>query len=428
MTFAVPKVTPTPDNTYEFQGWYLDENFQNLYVETFLTQDTNLYAKIVKKQLFTVTFTNQGDASFVNVEQNVYSGLRVEKFDESKLNAPQGKVFKEWYIKGTTQVFSLETPITANYELEPHFIDITGNEEKNLEKYLFKLENDEYVITGLKSNNETVLYLPGVYMDKKVTKIKENAFLNNKEIEKVILNDNTKEIGNSAFKGTTKLSSIDFKNVEIIGNNAFQDSQFLYQVVIPNTTISIGDYAFKNASNIRFVTIGSKVNSIGVEAFSGTLNYNGFVYIPRNVQIIKENAFNNSIDKSSGNNGDWGGWTSTQWGSFAQKNKVYVEAESKPEGFAENFAKNNDIFYGSKKVIITYNNLDNIVVVAGTQGNKVIKPNEITYQLNKIHRKRIGGWYKDIELATEFTFNDLDKSNEDVLEELTLYAKWVDEE
>lgn len=411
--FKTPKATPTPDNTYKFLGWYTDDKFINKFEEGFLTSNLNLYAKIVKKEKFNVTFKNPGVAGFNEVVKQVYEGLKLKDVDV-EVSAPKGKIFKEWLIENTDIPFSFETPITSNINLVPNFVDISGNEEANVEKYTYELDGEEYVITGIKNRNENILYLPGLYQGKKVTKIKVGAFENYSTSLEVVLNENTKEIGENAFKDS-KVIKVNFKNVEKIGDSAFENASSLFIINLPDTLKTIGNKAFKEASNLRYIDLGKGVKSIGEEAFVGTLPFGGTIYIPISVEKVETNAF-----KYNFSNSGWG------WTSFFDSNKkhnIFIEASEKPVGFKADFYSNANVFYNSIRVVINYNTEDKIVAVTGTQAkNKVKKPEAARYKEGV--SKEIIGWYTDPELATEFTFDNLDKSVNDVNSEINLYAKW----
>ena len=77
-------------------------------------------------------------------------------------------------------------------------------------------------------------------------------------------------IGQSAFSGCSKLTSIDIPNsVTSIGESAFYICGDLTSVSIPNGVTSIGSAAFCHCSRLTSITIPNSVTSIGDYAFDG---------------------------------------------------------------------------------------------------------------------------------------------------------------
>ena len=157
----------------------------------------------------------------------------------------------------------------------------------------------------------------------------------NKNQNTYIIEEGTKWIGGSAFKGCSNLASITFPNsVTYIGSDAFSGctslpiedslryadtylveavgkSQISYiiktgtkwiggsvfkecgsltSITIPNSVTSIGDYAFENCRALTSITVGSSVTSIGNYAFRSCSGLSSFT-IPNSVTSIGEFAF-----------------------------------------------------------------------------------------------------------------------------------------
>ena len=101
-----------------------------------------------------------------------------------------------------------------------------------------------------------------------VTKIYDNAFVNNKTITNVVIPDSVTSIGDYAFYDCYKLTS----------------------VVIPDSVTSIGDYAFSSCDSLTSVVIGDSVTSIGYRAFGYCYSLTSVV-IPDSVTSIGNCAF-----------------------------------------------------------------------------------------------------------------------------------------
>ena len=92
----------------------------------------------------------------------------------------------------------------------------------------------------------------------------------NTEIRDLVIPDGVTSIGDYAFGGCYRLTSVTIPNsVTSIGSNAFNNCSGLTSVTIPNSVTSIGAYAFGGCYRLTSVTIGNSVTSIGDYAFEG---------------------------------------------------------------------------------------------------------------------------------------------------------------
>lgn len=101
----------------------------------------------------------------------------------------------------------------------------------------------------------------------------------NENITTCEINENTKFIGNYAFKGCGNLKKITIPDrVADIGDYAFEECTGLTSITIPDSVENIGTYAFRDCRNLKNVEIGDGVSVIGIGAFIGcdSLNYNEY--------------------------------------------------------------------------------------------------------------------------------------------------------
>ncbi len=103
-----------------------------------------------------------------------------------------------------------------------------------------------------KSRQITMVSIPAT-----VRVIEAGAFMDCKNLERVVFADQkvTVEIGNSAFKGCTKLSSINLPITNKIGMSAFESCKSLQSLDIKKGTKEIGQYCFAFCESLTSLTI-----------------------------------------------------------------------------------------------------------------------------------------------------------------------------
>lgn len=152
-------------------------------------------------------------------------------------------------------------------------------------------------------------------LEGKLKSIRENAFLNRKELKKVVLRSGVTSIGKKAFSGCTNLRhALLPKNLKILGTGAFAGCQSLGYVTIPKnvTMISgvyagctnlksvvlspkctyLGDSTFMNCTNLKRIYNIDKINYIGTDVFNGCESLEYF-NINKNIKKIPTRAFKN---------------------------------------------------------------------------------------------------------------------------------------
>ncbi|MGI5070246.1 leucine-rich repeat protein [Treponema pectinovorum] len=108
-----------------------------------------------------------------------------------------------------------------------------------------------------------------------VTKISENAFINNQSLSSVQLPASLLDIEASAFDTCKKLQNIDFSmstSLKTIGDYAFNMCEALTgEIVLPATLTTIGEAAFYGCKNITKIDLYScaQIDQIGFNAFNG---------------------------------------------------------------------------------------------------------------------------------------------------------------
>ena len=124
-----------------------------------------------------------------------------------------------------------------------------------------------------------------------VTTIGDDAFTGFTKITSISFEDGNKvtKIGNKAFKNMTSLSGIVLPSgVTSIGTSAFEKTG-ISNIVIPNGVTSIPDYCFRESTKLSDVTLGDKVTSIGKSAFYSTALTD--IKLPNTLKTIRNRAF-----------------------------------------------------------------------------------------------------------------------------------------
>ena len=123
-----------------------------------------------------------------------------------------------------------------------------------------------------------------------VTSIAARAFYNN-QIISVIMSDNIKHIGRSAFDGCHNLENISFsKNLETIDDNAFSGCYRLASVFLPENLKDIGSAAFYQCHNLDNICIPNGVTQINTSTFFGCEKLTTII-LPQSLTSIESNAF-----------------------------------------------------------------------------------------------------------------------------------------
>lgn len=157
-------------------------------------------------------------------------------------------------------------------------------------KYFDSRDNCNAIVE--KSTDSIVAGCAGTVITDSIKYIKAGAFLGTK-VEKMIIPDNVKEIGEEAFRDCNRLYKVSIPGSTIIGESAFYscsvlndveikegnaeikegafwDCNALKKIVLPKGKTIVSDYMFSECTSLQSVTFDDDIKSIGEEAFSCT--------------------------------------------------------------------------------------------------------------------------------------------------------------
>lgn len=142
------------------------------------------------------------------------------------------------------------------------------------------------------TGNDSVIYIPDNYNSVPVKGIEANVF-KGKNITKVYLGQNIKEIGDFAFADTKLAGELNLpQGIITIGKSAFANCADLTTINIPATVTDIGEGAFEDCVALTKVTFenGISITEIKANTFKGCLKLSDFV-LPQSVTEIGDSAF-----------------------------------------------------------------------------------------------------------------------------------------
>lgn len=175
---------------------------------------------------------------------------------------------------------------------------------KPSEKLQFELNDDQmsYSLIGIGECLDDEVIIPSIYNNLPVTRISDNAFLNNNKIKKLIIPESIISVGKNVLKGCNNIISL---QIPIIYNgyigylfgaesSSYNNSYLpktLKEITITNEE-SIKKNAFTNCTYIEKINIDQKLSVIENNAFYNCINLNEII-LPSTLTQIKEKAFYN---------------------------------------------------------------------------------------------------------------------------------------
>lgn len=308
---------------YIFCGWYEDKACTIPYeFNRPLTKDTTLYASW--KQYKKVSFETNGAGSIE--AQTILEGNPVVKpADPIKT----GYVFTGWYTDVACTVpydftagVATDMVLYAGWKKEGASDNTTSGDNATsadnttiANNATFTEGGRMYKITSVKSKTveyqgleaykakkATRLTVPSTVtcnnVTYKVTSIAKNACKNYKKLKKVTIGKYVTKIGDNAFYGCSKLTTVTFKGSKVtkIGARAFKKCSSLKSISLPKDLKEIGKEAFRDCKKLSKITFkGTSFKKAGKNCFKNIYKKATFK-VPKK----KYNAYKKLIKKNTG--------------------------------------------------------------------------------------------------------------------------------
>lgn len=162
-------------------------------------------------------------------------------------------------VKAAEQLVKEETPLGNDN------IGCTVEQYDNFDINIY----DTYAVIIKYKGEDSEVVIPEEINKIPITEIGDNAFKENKNIEKLIIPSSITSIGKSAFYGCTSLKTIEFSQGLLnIGKLAFSSCRLLENLKLPDTLKIIDEFAFSECSSLKKIDIPYSVTEIGVSAFN----------------------------------------------------------------------------------------------------------------------------------------------------------------
>ena len=113
-------------------------------------------------------------------------------------------------------------------------------------------------------------------------------------LKKVVLADDTVELGNCALGYSDSLTTVDLKNVRIISSEAFWHCPSIQKITIPDTVTTICNMAFADCSNLTTLTGGKNVKILENAAFKNCTKLTSIGNIGQNLKNLGCIVFENT--------------------------------------------------------------------------------------------------------------------------------------
>lgn len=177
---------------------------------------------------------------------------------------------------------------------------VTSSNPYHFEGDFGYLMYEDKAVLAVYTGTNVDIVIPASVNGKPVKSIADDFAVSNilkSNIETVTLPSCLDTIGANAFKGASKLESINLDNVEYIGDYAFYYCSSLVEVDLSSAQ-DVGDYSFTNCTALEDIGSFDSIISIGSHAFYSTNTLDDDLAFPSTLTSVGESAFMHSAIKS----------------------------------------------------------------------------------------------------------------------------------
>ena len=184
---------------------------------------------------------------------------------------------------------ALKTALASAGQSNPIRVVIMGKiNDQDLEDLEKQMEADGYYVKYLKVSH---LYITASGATAIPEGFCQPGIYTNTTLQEVILPEGITSIGNYAFSGCKKLTSIQLpETVKEIGNSAFSECNSLTKINIPEGVTKIGMGTFGGCTSLTSIQLPERLTEIGSKAFARCSSLKE-INIPKGVKTIGEGTF-----------------------------------------------------------------------------------------------------------------------------------------
>lgn len=147
---------------------------------------------------------------------------------------------------------------------------------------------------NVKAENKRNLIIPSTYNDFPVTKICDSAFIDETELESIVLPDSIQSLGERAFEASGLRGDLDLgENISFIGNMCFSFTNIETIVYKCKCDITFGSFALISGLK-TFDCQSNDVRSIGSRAFACSRKLEE-IHLNNEIECIEDEAFINDF-------------------------------------------------------------------------------------------------------------------------------------
>ncbi len=242
-------------------------------------------------------------------------------------------------------------------------------------------ENDEYTSTTIDTVFERSSYaddyLEEVYLPDTMTRIADETFEWFDYLRKVVLPTDGIILGKSVFESADRLKVVEGRIIEM-GESAFKGTGMLESIELSEGMTTIPDYAFQGCYSLTSIDIPSTVTEIGRGAFENTRSLGQIILHGNNLRVIGASAFRNARSLTSFTLPV--GLAEIQSGAFAGTSLTSIsipasvtKIESGAFSYNDNFAtvtvdSGNQKYYDVDGKALMYDLYSSKILMVGTRG------------------------------------------------------------